>query len=112
MRTNVRTLIAGLVAATAMTAPAFAQELTIGLKSEATSMDPQFHNLSTNIQVLFNIFEGLTKQDAVQRVEPSLATEWEAVDDTTWRFTLREGVKFHNGSDFTARDVIYTSTTG
>jgi peptide/nickel transport system substrate-binding protein len=108
MRTNSRTLIAGLVAATALSAPAFAQELTIGLKSEATSMDPQFHQLSTNIQVLLNIFEGLTKQDAVQRVQPSLATEWEAIDDTTWRFTLREGVKFHNGSDFTARDVIYT----
>ncbi|ESR25574.1 ABC transporter substrate-binding protein [Lutibaculum baratangense] len=101
-------LAAAFVAAGALTAPAYAQQLTIGLKSEATSMDPQFHNLSTNTQVLLNVFEGLTKQDAVQRLEPSLATEWEAVDDTTWRFTLREGVKFHNGSDFTARDVIYT----
>lgn len=108
MRTRSRTFLAGLVAATTLSAPAFAQELTIGLKSEATSMDPQFHQLSTNIQVLLNVFEALTKQDAVQRVKPSLASEWEAIDDTTWRFKLQKGVKFHNGSDFTARDVIYT----
>ncbi|WBU57388.1 ABC transporter substrate-binding protein [Paracoccus sediminicola] len=88
--------------------PALAQELTLGLKSEATSMDPQFHQLSTNIQVLKNIFEALTTQDAVQKVTPGLAESWEALDDTTWRFKLKQGVKFHNGSDFTARDVIYS----
>lgn len=98
--------IAGLVVAGA--APVLAQELTIGLKSEATSMDPQFHQLSTNIQVSKNIFEALTTQDAVQKVTPGLAESWEAVDDTTWRFKLKQGVKFHNGSDFTARDVIYS----
>ncbi|RAI02041.1 peptide ABC transporter substrate-binding protein [Acuticoccus sediminis] len=102
-----RLALAGLLAATALN-PAFADTLTVGLKSEPTAMDPQFHNLATNTQVLLNIFQGLTRQDAVQKIEPSLATEWEAVDDTTWRFTLRDGVKFHNGSDFTARDVIYT----
>ena len=89
-------------------APALAQELAIGLKSEATSMDPQFHSLTTNNQVLHNIFEPLTTQNAVQEVQPLLATEWEAVDDTTWRFTLREGVTFHDGTPFTANDVIYT----
>ncbi|WP_299820287.1 ABC transporter substrate-binding protein [uncultured Jannaschia sp.] len=98
-------LTAGLVAAGL---PAMAQDLSIGVKSEATSMDPQFHQLSTNIQVLKNVFEALTTQDANQMVGPGLATEWEAVDDTTWRFKLREGVKFHDGSDFTARDVIYS----
>ena len=99
-------IIAGLAAAGI--GPVQAQELSIGLKSEATSMDPQFHQLSTNIQVLKNVFEALTTQDAIQKVGPGLATEWEAVDDTTWRFKLREGVKFHDGSDFTARDVIYS----
>lgn len=88
--------------------PALSQELTIGLKSEATSMDPQFHSLTTNIQVLLNVFEALTGQDATQKVVPALATEWEAVTDTTWRFKLREGVKFHDGTDFTAQDVIYS----
>lgn len=106
MKVRTLPLVAGLVVAGA--APVLAQELTIGLKSEPTSMDPQFHQLTPNIQVLLNVFEALTKQDALQRIGPSLATEWEAVDDTTWRFDLREDVKFHDGSDFTARDVIYT----
>ncbi|MCQ8782073.1 ABC transporter substrate-binding protein [Mangrovibrevibacter kandeliae] len=101
-------LIATLLAGSTLATAAGAADLTIGLKSEPTSMDPQFHNLATNTQVLENIFEGLTKQDAVQRLQPGLATTWEAVDDTTWRFTLRDGVKFQNGSAFTARDVLYT----
>lgn len=87
---------------------AAAQDLTIGLSSEPTSMDPQFHNLATNTQVRLNIFESLIAQDAVQGLEPSLATEWEALDDTTWRYRLRENVKFHDGTPFTARDVIYS----
>ena len=106
MKTMKLSLLTGALAVGAL--PAFAQELAIGLKSEATSMDPQFHQLSTNIQVHKNVFETLTAQDAVQKVGPGLASEWEAVDDTTWRFKLREGVKFHDGSDFTARDVIYS----
>lgn len=106
MKTLTLPLVAGFLLTTAV--PLAAQQLTIGLKSEATSMDPQFHQLSTNIQVSKNIFEALTTQDAVQKVTPGLAESWEAVDDTTWRFKLREGVKFHNGSDFTARDVVYS----
>lgn len=106
MRILTLPLIVGMVAAG--TAPSLAQDVTIGLKSEATSMDPHFHQLSSNIQVHKNIFEALTKQDAVQKVSPGLASAWEAVGDTTWRITLQKGVKFHNGSDFTARDVIYS----
>ena len=83
-------LAAGIVLAGL--APAATQTLTIGLKSEATSMDPLFHQLSTNIQVSKNIFEALTTQDALQMVTPGLAESWEAVDDTTWRFKLRQGM--------------------
>lgn len=106
MRALTLPFVAGLAAAGI--SPATAQELSIGLKSESTSMDPQFHQLSTNIQVAKNIFEALTTQDAVQKVTPGLAESWEATDDTTWRFDLREGVTFHDGSEFTARDVIYS----
>ncbi|WP_202814428.1 ABC transporter substrate-binding protein [Falsirhodobacter sp. alg1] len=106
MKANRLSLAVGLLVAGM--APVAAQELSIGLKSEATSMDPQFHNLATNTQVNKNIFESLTTQSSVQKITPGLAESWEAVDDTTWRFKLRQGVKFHNGSDFTARDVIYS----
>ena len=48
------------------------------------------------------------EQDEQQRIKPRLALSWRAVDDTTWEFKLRPGVKFTDGSDFTANDVIYS----
>jgi len=101
-------VLACLLAGVTLSGTAGAADLAIGLKSEATSMDPQFHQLSTNTQVLLNIFEPLTKQDPLQKITPGLATKWEAINDTTWRFTLRDGVKFQNGSALSPRDVIYT----
>ena len=108
MMRHTTSLAAGLIAFGALAAQAQAQTLRIGLASEPTSMDPQFHNLATNTQVRQNVFESLIQQDPTQALEPQLATEWEAVNDTTWRYSLREGVTFHDGSPFTARDVIYS----
>jgi peptide/nickel transport system substrate-binding protein len=54
------------------------------------------------------IYEGLTWHHHDGSVLPSLGTSWEMVDDTIWQFELREGVKFHNGEDFTADDVKYS----
>lgn len=108
MMRHTTSLAAGLIAFGALAAQAQAQTLRIGLASEPTSMDPQFHNLATNTQVRQNVFESLIQQDPTQALEPQLATEWEAVNDTTWRYRLREGVTFHDGSPFTARDVIYS----
>jgi peptide/nickel transport system substrate-binding protein len=88
---------------------ALARDLTIGLSAEPSSIDPHFHNLSPNNQTRLNMFESLIAQDETQKPQPRLATKWEAVDETTWRFTLRQGVKFSNGADFTAKDVIYTA---
>jgi peptide/nickel transport system substrate-binding protein len=91
-----------------LAAPALAQELKIGLASEPTSMDPHFHNLGPNNALRRHIFEGLVAQNAEQKVQPELASSWRSVDDTTWEFKLRQGVKFSNGAEFTAKDVIYT----
>ncbi|WP_088348800.1 MULTISPECIES: ABC transporter substrate-binding protein [Rhodomicrobium] len=99
-------LTAAFAAFAATAAPA--KDLTIGLSAEASSIDPHFHQLTPNNQIRQNIFESLVAQDEQQKLKPSLATKWEAVDDTNWRFTLREGVKFSNGADFTARDMIYS----
>jgi peptide/nickel transport system substrate-binding protein len=101
---------AGAAAATMMmlALPAAAQELTIGLGASVTSIDPHFHALSPNNQIGRHIFDRLTHTDAQQRLVPGLATEWKAIDDTTWEFKLRKGVKFHDGSDFTAEDVVAT----
>jgi peptide/nickel transport system substrate-binding protein len=85
-----------------------AKELTIGLSAEPSAMDPHFHNLTPNNSLTRHIFDRLTDQDENQFVQPSLALSWRATDDKTWEFKLRAGVKFSNGDDFTANDVIYS----
>jgi peptide/nickel transport system substrate-binding protein len=95
-------------AAALTAAPALAQELKIGLSAEPTSIDPHFHNLTPNNALRAHIFDALLAQDAEQKLKPALATSWRAVDDTTWEFKLRPGVKFSNGMEFSARDAIYT----
>ena len=55
-----------------------------------------------------HIFDRLIGQDERQRLSPGLAVSWEPIDELTWEFKLREGVKFHDGSDFNADDVVCT----
>ncbi|GGK29528.1 ABC transporter substrate-binding protein [Salinarimonas ramus] len=107
-RTAKRLALASLPLAMIFATPALAQELTIGLTSEPTAVDPHFHNLGPNNALRSHIFEGLTQADENQQNVASLASDWEAVDDTTWRFNLREGVTFSDGTPFDAQDVIYT----
>ncbi len=87
---------------------ASAEELTIGLAAEPSAMDPHYHNLGPNNAMRRHIFEALVGQDAEQKLEPLLAESWRTLDDTTWEFKLRQGVKFHDGTDFDAQDVMFT----
>lgn len=98
----------GLCAAASLAFTAWAQDLTVGLGASVTSIDPHFHNLSPNSNVARHVFDRLIHTDDKQRQTPGLATEWKAIDDTTWEFKLRRGVKFHDGSEFTAEDVVAT----
>ena len=84
------------------------REVAIGLQAAITSIDPHFHNLSPNNGLLLHVFEPLVKRDANQKLVPGLATSWKALDDLTWEFKLRKGVKFHDGSPFNADDVVFT----
>ncbi|HYD07859.1 MAG TPA: ABC transporter substrate-binding protein, partial [Reyranella sp.] len=88
--------------------PAAAQELRIGLRTEPSALDPQFHNLGPNNQIAQHMFDPLVAKDAQQLPVPGLALSWKAVDDTVWEFKLRPNVKFHDGSPFTADDVVFT----
>ena len=99
-------LLAPLALAT--TGGALAQELTIGLASEPTSIDPHYHNLTPNNGLARQIFDRLIMPDDNQQLQPGLAVSWEPIDDTTWEFKLREGVSFHDGSPFNADDVVFT----
>jgi peptide/nickel transport system substrate-binding protein len=88
--------------------PVRAADLSIALGADVTSIDPHFHNLSPNNNVGNHIFETLVGKDAKGRLVPLLAESWRTVDDLTWEFKLRRGVKFHDGSDFTAADVVFS----
>src|SRR4051812_29634176 len=85
---------------------AAAVDLSIGLGTDVTSMDPHYHNLTPNNNVAQHVFGLLVQRNEKEQLEPGLATEWKAIDPTTWEFKLRRGVKFHDGSDFTADDVL------
>src|SRR5688572_9663268 len=84
------------------------REVSIGLQAAITSIDPHYHNLSPNNSMLQHIFEPLIKRDANQKLVPGLATSWKAIDDLTWEFKLRKSVRWHDGSPFTADDVLFT----
>src|SRR5512145_329199 len=85
-----------------------AAELKVGLAAPPSAMDPHFHNLSPNNSLLSHIFDRLVHQDENQALIPGLAESWKAVNETTWEFKLRKGVTFHDGSPFTADDVLCT----
>jgi peptide/nickel transport system substrate-binding protein len=87
---------------------AHAAELKIGLQAAVTSMDPHFHNVSTNNSMSRHVFETLVEQDPKQQLHPGLAVSWRSVNPTTWEFKLRENVKWHDGSPFTAQDVEFS----
>lgn len=99
---------AALCALAAISAPGLAQELRIGTSSEPSAIDPHFHNTTPNKAVARIVFEPLVFQDERQRLMPGLAESWRAVDNRTWEFKLRKGVTFHDGSAFTADDVVFT----
>ena len=85
-----------------------AADLSIALGADVTSIDPHFHNLTPNSNVAEHVFETLVAMDPQARLKPGLAVSWRALDDLTWEFKLRPGVKFHDGSDFTAADVAFS----
>ena len=93
----------GAVLASAAT---LAANLTIGLGTDVTSIDPHYHNLTPNNNVAAHLFGYLVERSEKSLPQPGLATEWKSIDPLTWEFKLRKGVKFHDGSDFTAADVV------
>src|SRR6185436_8279054 len=70
--------------------------------------DPHSRNVASTLSMLSNIYEPLIRRDKELALEAALAVKWEATSPTTWRFTLRKGVKWQDGSPFTADDVVFT----
>ncbi len=105
--TVTRRLCAALALACAA-AGASAETLRIGLSSEVTAMDPQWVNAGPNVSLATHVFEPLTLTDRDGRLIPGLAVSWRSLDPLNWEFKLRPGVRFHDGSELTADDVVYS----
>jgi peptide/nickel transport system substrate-binding protein len=93
-----------------MAGGAFAQPRTLRFASafDPQTMDPHALALLYQTRVVAQIYEGLVNRDKAFKLEPSLATSWQMIEPTTWRFKLRAGVKFHDGSPFSADDAVFS----
>ncbi|UFN48539.1 ABC transporter substrate-binding protein [Roseomonas sp. OT10] len=86
--------------------PALAQNLSIGIQSPPSTLDPHWLLNLSNTGALRNIYETLVARDAKMQLRPALAESWRVLDDTTWEFRLRPGVRFHDGAPLTSADVV------
>ncbi|UVK55750.1 ABC transporter substrate-binding protein [Mesorhizobium sp. AR02] len=101
------TLAAMLLGASANAAGA--ETLRFAAQGDITSLDPYVIDETFTSGFLGNIYEGLVRRAADLSIQPALAESWEMVEPTRWRFHLRKGVKFHDGSPFTADDVLFSA---
>ena len=88
------------------TAPAVT--LRWAAQNDILTLDPHSQNHSTTSAILMHAYEGLVRYDADRKIEPALATKWTYLTPTQVRFELRRNVRFHDGSPFTADDVVFS----
>jgi peptide/nickel transport system substrate-binding protein len=101
-------MLVAAASAAVLAAPAQAQTLRWAAQNDILTLDPHSQNHATTNAILQHSYEGLVRYNAKYEVEPSLATKWTYLSPTQVRFELRKGVKFHDGSPFTADDVIFS----
>ncbi|MCA3253873.1 MAG: ABC transporter substrate-binding protein [Pseudomonadota bacterium] len=104
--TSLPRFLAAVAAAVALNAAA--QTVRIGNQGDALSMDPHSLNESLQLSVTGNVYEPLVGRDRNLALTPMLATSWRATSPTVWRFELRRGVRFHDGTSFTSDDVVFS----
>src|SRR6476660_2727770 len=85
-----------------------AQTVRIANQGDSLSMDPHSLNESLQLSVTGNVYEGLIGRNKDLSLTPALATSWKQTSPTVWRFELRKGVQFHDGTPFTADDVVFS----
>ena len=93
----------------AISLPLHAAEFTWAETTDPQTMDPHAVNSAPVLGFLNNVYEGLVRRGKDMTIEPALATSWEPIGNGEgWRFTLRQGVTFHDGSAFDAKDVWFS----
>jgi peptide/nickel transport system substrate-binding protein len=100
------TVVAVALASFAVAAPA--KKFTWTNDGDVTSMDPYMLNETFLLSFVANIYEPLVRRRPDLKLEPALAASWKQTNPTTWRFVLRKGVKFHDGTPFGADDVVFS----
>ena len=104
--------LAVLLLAVAASAPGNGNAATLRWANDGDvqAMDPYTRNETFQLSFLANIYDPLIRRDRNLDLEPALATKWEQISPTVWRFHLRGGVKWQDGSPFTADDVVFSAT--
>src|SRR5215469_4372434 len=108
MRCVWRAAIASLCIFAVPAAPALPETFRWASDADLLSLDPYASQATFQASFLANIYEPLVARDESLRLVPALATEWKAVAADAWRFTLRRGVRFADGSPFSADDVVFS----
>jgi peptide/nickel transport system substrate-binding protein len=102
--------LAAIATAALSSVSAHAVTLRYANQGDLKSLDPYTLNETTTNAHLGHVYEGLTSRGKDLKIGPGLAERWEVMEGAKkWRFYLRKGVKFHNGEDFTADDVIFSA---
>ncbi len=91
-----------------LTTSTYGATVRVANQGDVLSLDPHSFNEAIQLSFLNNVFESLATRGKDLKIGPSLATSWSAVSPTTWRFELRRNVRFHDGSPFTADDVVFS----
>jgi peptide/nickel transport system substrate-binding protein len=105
---NFKALCAAASLAVVLVAPVQAQTLRWAAQNDILTLDPHSQNHATTNAILQHSYETLVRYNAKYEVEPALATKWTYLSPTQVRFELRKGVKFHDGTPFTADDVVFS----
>jgi peptide/nickel transport system substrate-binding protein len=99
----------GLAASAVLAGPAGAMNsVRIATAFDPQTMDPHALALLYHSRIAFQVYDSLLNRDEQFRIEPSLALAWQMIDAKTWRFTLRQGVVFHDGTPFTVDDAVFS----
>ena len=105
---KLRQLLVAAAAAFALSGAAQAATLKWAAQNDILTLDPHSQNHATTNGILQHTYEGLVRYTKDFKVEPCLATSWQYVSPTQVRFSLRKNVKFHDGTPFTADDVLFS----
>ena len=87
---------------------AMAKTIKWSMQGDSLTLDPHAQNEGPTTQVSRQVYEALVERAVDMKIGPALATSWKATDPNTWIFTLREDVKFSDGSAMTSDDVVFS----